>query len=56
MYLHTQVLCCRATYLYQFIILFYRVNLRYGIKAGKVKQILDTCTACAGTMILEFAA
>jgi len=33
-----------------------RVNLRHGIKAGKVKQILDTCTACAGTMILEFAA
>lgn len=33
-----------------------RVNLRYGIKSGKVKQIGETCTACAGTMILEFAA
>ena len=32
-----------------------RVNLRYGIKdmASKYK---DTCTACAGTMVLEFAA
>ena len=33
-----------------------RVNLRYGIKTGKIKQIGETCTACAGTMILEFAA
>ena len=35
---------------------FFRVNLRHGIKAGKVKSIGETCTACAGTMILEFAA
>ena len=34
----------------------FRVNLRHGIKAGKVKSIGETCTACAGTMILEFAA
>lgn len=33
-----------------------RVNLRHGIKPGKVKHIGETCTACAGTMILEFAA
>ncbi len=33
-----------------------RVNLRHGIKPGKVKQVGETCTACAGTMILEFAA
>ena len=33
-----------------------RVNLRHGIKAGKVRAIGETCTACAGTMILEFAA
>ena len=33
-----------------------RVNLRHGIKAGKVKQISETCSSCAGTMILEFAA
>ena len=33
-----------------------RVNLRHGIKAGKVKHVGETCTACAGTMILEFAA
>ena len=35
-----------------------RVNLRHGIKAGKsnsIKYIGETCTACAGTMILEFA-
>ena len=33
-----------------------RVNLKHGIKAGKVKQISETCSSCAGTMILEFAA
>ena len=33
-----------------------RINLKHGIKSGKVKQIGETCTACAGTMILEFAA
>ncbi|XP_059093383.1 ER degradation-enhancing alpha-mannosidase-like protein 3 [Tigriopus californicus] len=33
-----------------------RVNLRYGIKSGKIKHVGETCTACAGTMILEFAA
>ena len=33
-----------------------RVNLKYGIKPGKVKQISETCSSCAGTMILEFAA
>ena len=33
-----------------------RVNLRHGIKSGKIKEIGETCTACAGTMILEFAA
>ncbi|XP_040574557.1 ER degradation-enhancing alpha-mannosidase-like protein 3 [Lepeophtheirus salmonis] len=33
-----------------------RVNLRHGIKPGKVRQVGETCTACAGTMILEFAA
>lgn len=32
-----------------------RVNLRHGIKPGKFKYIGETCTACAGTMILEFA-
>lgn len=26
------------------------------MKAGKVRQMGETCTACAGTMILEFAA
>eukprot|EP00096_Caligus_rogercresseyi_P008881 TRINITY_DN2893_c0_g2_i1.p1 TRINITY_DN2893_c0_g2~~TRINITY_DN2893_c0_g2_i1.p1 ORF type:complete len:862 (-),score=266.40 TRINITY_DN2893_c0_g2_i1:1746-4331(-) len=33
-----------------------RVNLRHGIKPGKIKHVGETCTACAGTMILEFAA
>ena len=34
-----------------------RVNLKYGLKSGKVKPLVgETCTACAGTMILEFAA
>eukprot|EP00095_Tigriopus_kingsejongensis_P009960 maker-scaffold17_size721972-snap-gene-1.25 protein:Tk09960 transcript:maker-scaffold17_size721972-snap-gene-1.25-mRNA-1 annotation:"er degradation-enhancing alpha-mannosidase-like 3" len=33
-----------------------RVNLRYGIKSNKIRHVGETCTACAGTMILEFAA
>ena len=33
-----------------------RVNLRYGLKSHGLASTLETCTACAGTMILEFAA
>uniref|UniRef100_H3D6Q5 alpha-1,2-Mannosidase n=1 Tax=Tetraodon nigroviridis TaxID=99883 RepID=H3D6Q5_TETNG len=34
-----------------------KVNLRYGVvKASRAGTDSDTCTACAGTMILEFAA
>ncbi|XP_074871207.1 ER degradation-enhancing alpha-mannosidase-like protein 3 isoform X3 [Carettochelys insculpta] len=35
-----------------------RVNLRYGVLSpnSRTGTELDTCTACAGTMILEFAA
>jgi mannosidase alpha-like ER degradation enhancer 3 len=33
-----------------------RVNLRYGLKSSKIRQVGETCTACAGSMILEFAA
>ncbi|XP_062867157.1 ER degradation-enhancing alpha-mannosidase-like protein 3 [Trichomycterus rosablanca] len=35
-----------------------RVNLRYGVlnPLSRTGQETDTCTACAGTMILEFAA
>ena len=33
-----------------------RVNLRHGVAPGKVPRVGETCTACAGTMILEFAA
>lgn len=33
------------------------MNLRYGIRGGATGgRERDTCTACAGTMILEFAA
>ncbi|XP_019396159.1 PREDICTED: ER degradation-enhancing alpha-mannosidase-like protein 3 isoform X3 [Crocodylus porosus] len=37
---------------------FPRVNLRYGVLSpnSRTGTELDTCTACAGTMILEFAA
>ncbi|CEF62933.1 Edem2 [Strongyloides ratti] len=34
---------------------FSRVNLKYGI-TDKIKNQKNTCTACGGTMILEFAA
>ncbi|KAL3872065.1 hypothetical protein ACJMK2_040022 [Sinanodonta woodiana] len=33
-----------------------RINLKYGIDESMFKNAKDTCTACAGTMILEFAA
>ncbi|XP_061164851.1 ER degradation-enhancing alpha-mannosidase-like protein 3 [Saccostrea echinata] len=34
-----------------------RINLKYGMEKDKLAQRhKDTCTACAGTMILEFAA
>ena len=35
-----------------------QVNLRYGVKHefSRTGQEKDTCTACAGTMILEFSA
>lgn len=34
---------------------YLKVNLRYGM-SDYLKQHGDTCTACGGTMILEFAA
>lgn len=33
-----------------------RINLRLGLKSPKLGLVHETCTACAGTMILEFAA
>ena len=37
---------------------FVQVNLRYGVKHGlsRTGSEKDTCTSCAGTMILEFSA
>ncbi|XP_068226666.1 ER degradation-enhancing alpha-mannosidase-like protein 3 isoform X3 [Palaemon carinicauda] len=33
-----------------------KVNLKYGMKSPKLQTSRDTCTSCAGTIILEFAA
>ena len=33
-----------------------RVNLRHGMDSSKIQNVKDTCTACAGTMVLEFGA
>ncbi|XP_030766137.1 LOW QUALITY PROTEIN: ER degradation-enhancing alpha-mannosidase-like protein 3 [Sitophilus oryzae] len=33
-----------------------RINLRYGIKSDRLELAKETCTACAGSMILEMAA
>ncbi|XP_019876061.2 ER degradation-enhancing alpha-mannosidase-like protein 3 [Aethina tumida] len=33
-----------------------RVNLKYGIKSDRLEALRETCTACAGSMILEMAA
>lgn len=33
-----------------------RVNLKYGMKSESLRHSRETCTACAGTILLEFAA
>lgn len=33
-----------------------RVNLKYGMKSEALRHSRETCTACAGTILLEFAA
>uniref|UniRef100_U5ES93 alpha-1,2-Mannosidase n=1 Tax=Corethrella appendiculata TaxID=1370023 RepID=U5ES93_9DIPT len=33
-----------------------RVNLKYGMKTDALRHSRETCTACAGTILLEFAA
>ncbi|RZF46376.1 hypothetical protein LSTR_LSTR007909 [Laodelphax striatellus] len=33
-----------------------RINLRHGLKTQKLEWSRETCTACAGTMVLEMAA
>lgn len=33
-----------------------RINLKNGMKSEELKSSRETCTACAGTMLLEFAA
>ncbi|XP_053697620.1 ER degradation-enhancing alpha-mannosidase-like protein 3 [Sabethes cyaneus] len=33
-----------------------RVNLKYGMKVEALRHSRETCTACAGTILLEFAA
>lgn len=38
-------------------ICIFQINLKYGMEKDNLAQrYKDTCTACAGTMILEFAA
>jgi hypothetical protein len=33
-----------------------QINLRFGLKSPNLESSRETCTACAGTMILEMAA
>lgn len=37
---------------------YYKINLKHGVRGPETRTgtETDTCTACAGTMILEFAA
>jgi len=39
-----------------FIYFYFKVNLKYGIKKDQLHYFQETCTACAGSMILELAA
>jgi len=32
-----------------------RVNLKYGLESNDLRSVQETCTACAGSLILEFA-
>lgn len=36
--------------------IFFKINLRHGLKNMRLSAHQETCTACAGTMILEMAA
>lgn len=33
-----------------------RINLKFGMRSPQIINVRETCTSCAGTMILEFAA
>ena len=50
--------CCflfaTAASLFAFSYFFFQINLRHGINDTKGQH--STCTACAGTMLMEFAA
>lgn len=55
----SQSLCTTGRLIYYFFyVLVFQVNLRYGVlnPLSRTGTESDTCTACAGTMILEFAA
>lgn len=46
-------------YIFLFLkcLMIFQINLKYGMDKDNLSQrSKDTCTACAGTMILEFAA
>jgi hypothetical protein len=39
-----------------YMFIYLQINLKHGISRDVSANYRDTCTACAGTMILEFAA
>lgn len=39
-----------------FLVVCLQINLKYGMNCARIGSLRETCTACAGTMILEFAA
>lgn len=43
-------------YKYILMITFFQINLKYGMKGVPLEMMRETCTACAGSMILEMAA
>lgn len=44
-------------FLFPKCLMIFQINLKYGMDKDNLSQrSKDTCTACAGTMILEFAA
>lgn len=54
---HAELLMYQYIFLFPKCLMIFQINLKYGMDKDNLSQrSKDTCTACAGTMILEFAA
>ena len=54
-FLKSKTFCVLVSIHKYIYLLFLQVNLKYGMKSPNLINSRETCTACAGTIILEFA-